>query len=58
MIGWGYLCRDAVPTLPWVSVWPTGQLRLRALLHLGQHVVLSLPVAQSRGIDAFRPGFP
>ena len=28
-----------------------------ALLHLGQHVVLSLPMAQRRCIDQLRPGF-
>ena len=28
-----------------------------SLLHLGQHVVLSLPMAQRRGIDQLRPGF-
>ena len=72
MISWGYLCRDAVPTLPAASLVPSGPQALvpsslpltfaplhrpQADLHLGQHMVLSLPMRQRRGIYALGSGF-
>ncbi len=45
-----------MPEFP-MPVAVTRHLKRLSLLHLGQHVVLSLPVAQSRGIHAFGAGF-
>ena len=54
MIGWGYLCRDAVPTLP-MTLGHIFHSALDAVLNSVLHSVL--PMAQRRGIHALRAGF-
>ena len=57
MIGWGYLGRDAVPTLPMTL----GSI-FNSALHSALDAVIdsalrsALPMRQRRGIDQLRPG--